>query len=364
MPAITVCMIVCNEEENIGRCLESVCNISDEIIVVDTGSTDQTKLICEKYGAHLYDFPWEKDFSGARNFSLKQATGEWILCLDADEELALFDSSGLHHYLEETPEDILFLPMIHFYGTAPINEKRVYLSTSPRLFRNGKGVHYIGKIHEHINLKDEALSVKNDSIKFMRIMHYGYMEIRDSSKSTRNLDIILEEKDLEPENPWYDYHLAAEYYRKNLYEKAINSVNLAIVGFLRNELVPPSLLYKLKYDILIMTGNFSTVRRSIDKAIELYPDYVDLHFYKGVSQLSYEEYDTAEKTFSYCVVLGESNPNYLILAGTGSFLAMHYLGICYEKQGKSELAAESYKQAILMNPEFEFANQRLSELSE
>jgi len=87
MPRLTLSMIVKNEEANLRDCLESVKDVVDEIVLVDTGSTDKTIRIAEEFGAKIYRFNWINDFSAARNFALKQSTGDWILYLDADEGL-------------------------------------------------------------------------------------------------------------------------------------------------------------------------------------------------------------------------------------------------------------------------------------
>lgn len=85
--SLSLCMIVRNEEQNLSECLDSVKNVVDEIIVIDTGSTDETVGIAESYGAQVEHFPWCDDFSKARNESIKYASGDWILWLDADERL-------------------------------------------------------------------------------------------------------------------------------------------------------------------------------------------------------------------------------------------------------------------------------------
>ena len=82
---ISACMIVKNAEELLPQCLESVKDVVDEIIVVDTGSTDKSIEIAESYGAKMYHHPWENDFSKHRNQSIGYATGDWILWIDADE---------------------------------------------------------------------------------------------------------------------------------------------------------------------------------------------------------------------------------------------------------------------------------------
>ena len=88
-------MIVKNEEKHLVRCLRSVRDVVDEMIIVDTGSTDKTIDIAKVFGAKVFDFPWTGDFSAARNHSLAQATGDWILILDADEVISSRDFDEL-----------------------------------------------------------------------------------------------------------------------------------------------------------------------------------------------------------------------------------------------------------------------------
>src|SRR3990172_9025878 len=86
-PTISLCMIVKNEEEHVARCLQSVKDVADEIIVIDTGSTDATVKIARSFGARVSKFKWIDDFSAARNFGLGKATKEWIFIMDADDVL-------------------------------------------------------------------------------------------------------------------------------------------------------------------------------------------------------------------------------------------------------------------------------------
>ncbi len=88
MAKLSVCLITKNEEANLARCLESLRGLWDELIVVDTGSTDRTVEIAHSFGARLFHFTWQDDFSLARNFCISQATGDWILSIDADESIA------------------------------------------------------------------------------------------------------------------------------------------------------------------------------------------------------------------------------------------------------------------------------------
>ena len=106
---ISLCMMVKNEEEFLPRCLESVKDVVDEIVIVDTGSTDRTVEIAESYGARVYHHPWENDFSKHRNQSISYASGAWILEMDADEEFFSEDTQKIGKTLQETNADFLYL---------------------------------------------------------------------------------------------------------------------------------------------------------------------------------------------------------------------------------------------------------------
>ena len=104
-PTISLCMIVRNEERFIGQCLGSVKDFVDEMIVVDTGSTDRTAEIAHQFGATVLDHAWTGDFSEARNYSISKASRDWILILDADERLAERDSKKLRELVRNARAD-------------------------------------------------------------------------------------------------------------------------------------------------------------------------------------------------------------------------------------------------------------------
>ncbi len=109
LPFVSVSMIVKNEEKDLARCLSSVKPFADEIVVVDTGSTDRTVEIAESFGASIHYFAWCEDFAAARNFALDRTHGEWVLHVDADEVAVVADPAALRAELAAKPEHVLFL---------------------------------------------------------------------------------------------------------------------------------------------------------------------------------------------------------------------------------------------------------------
>ena len=110
-PRLSVCMIVKNEERFLGQCLASVKDIADELIVIDTGSTDRTVEIAREHGAQVGHFEWCNDFAAARNASIAPATGDWILFLDADEELSPAEKQNLPALLDSDNVALIRLPL-------------------------------------------------------------------------------------------------------------------------------------------------------------------------------------------------------------------------------------------------------------
>ncbi|HWD18472.1 MAG TPA: glycosyltransferase, partial [Verrucomicrobiae bacterium] len=141
-PRLSVCLIVKNEEAFLDACLASVRGLADQIVVVDTGSTDRTIEIARAHGAEVHAFAWCDDFSAARNAALERATGDWILSLDADEELLPAHRETLRREMANPDALAYRLPIIN---QGREDEGCSYV---PRLFRNAPGLFFLGRVHE------------------------------------------------------------------------------------------------------------------------------------------------------------------------------------------------------------------------
>ena len=151
MITISLCMIVKNEEHFLRRCLDSVANLCDEIIIVDTGSTDSTKSIALEYTDKVYDFTWENDFSAARNFAFSKATMDYIYSADADEYL---DEENIHQFSllkEHMVPEIEIVQMMYntISSNTVLNLKKEY---RPKLFKRLRTFTWIDPIHEQVRL--------------------------------------------------------------------------------------------------------------------------------------------------------------------------------------------------------------------
>jgi glycosyltransferase involved in cell wall biosynthesis len=193
-------LIVKNEEPNIGRCLESVREIADQIVVVDTGSDDNTKTIAASHGAEVYEHTWKDDFSEARNKCLEFARGDWVLFLDADEELASGSAQTLKEDMAK-PNILGYRLPLENVGS-PLHG----CNYVPRLVRNAPGLHFIGKIHETIHASVLVVMKQwnmDQVIGKTKILHHGYKpeELKRKNKIKRNLALYKEALEELPDEP-------------------------------------------------------------------------------------------------------------------------------------------------------------------
>lgn len=184
--SISLCMIVKNEEKYLEGCLNSVEGLVDEIILIDTGSTDKTKSIAEKYNCKIYDFRWIDDFSAARNFSLNKATGDWILYLDADERITI-ESKKIIRELSNIRAKKAFRCKV-------ISEQSETQGSMeyPRFFRQDENLRFTGSVHEQIepSLRENNYEICPSDIE---IIHLGYNIAKEGlkEKAQRNLRLLL-----------------------------------------------------------------------------------------------------------------------------------------------------------------------------
>lgn len=357
---LSLCMIVKNEEDSIEQCLKSVVDTVDEMIIVDTGSTDRTIDICRHFGAKIENFKWNGSFADARNYSIEKATGDWILWMDADEELDETDRAKIREGNHFADYDLITLHLVNYYGEEVDQHKSTDMA-HPRLFRNN-GLRFKNKMHESLDYSH--ISKERIGYLEVKIHHYGYMDpiMKKKGKTGRNLKMLMQQiKDRENEY-WAHYYIALEYYNHKEYTKAMEHTNASILSFLQNGVLPPSMVYKLKYSILISTGCFDGALQGIDRVLLLYPDYVDVHFFKGVILFHLGQYEESVKSFDTCLELGEENLNYLILKGTGSFQALYYKGLCQQKLDQKEDAVTSLVRALKVEPEYKEARDELDRI--
>lgn len=204
-PTISAALIVRNEELYLEGCLASLAGQVDEIVVVDTGSTDKTTRIAESFNVKLHHWSWTGDFSAARNCALNAASGDWILYIDADERLRLPTDVRLSSYLAGKPAAAAFVQFMPRSGFTRYRE--------PRLFLNRSDIRFRGGIHETVMTDVDRLCrafgftvISTEAM----IDHLGYDGSQDH-KHPRNLPLLLAELKRGQDRVYYYYHLAETY---------------------------------------------------------------------------------------------------------------------------------------------------------
>ena len=191
---ISACYIAKNEAENLAKSIKSLKNQVNEIVVVDTGSTDNTIVVARRLGARVYSFPWQDDFSKARNFALSKAKGEWLVLLDADEYFTAKTAGNIRQVIRQAQQaDGLLIQMVNYDVDKEEIQDYFY---QLRIVCNQQGLHYEGKIHEELKLSD------GKSMKFLRIppemleiYHIGYASSVSRQKLERNLRLLQQALD-------------------------------------------------------------------------------------------------------------------------------------------------------------------------
>lgn len=203
MITISLCMILKDEEKSIGKCLNSIKDIVDEIIIVDTGSTDKTKEIVKSYTEKIYDFQWIDDFSMARNFSFSKATKDYILWLDADESINEENRERLITLKNKIDENIDVVTMKTYMDMDENNNPKI-TCTRNRIVKNNKNFQWIGFVHEYINI-DINSNIYNTDIAI----------IHDKIKSPDDRNLKLYKKNIKSGKKLSNRELY--YYGKELY---------------------------------------------------------------------------------------------------------------------------------------------------
>ena len=215
-------MIVKNEGSQIGDCLAPIRSVVDEIIVVDTGSTDGTREMARELGAKVFEFPWTNDFSAARNESIRRATGRYILWLDADDRMDPEEITKLQAMKRRLP---LGRPKAYYLlidSLSPLEGECSFYQM--RLFPNKPGVHFEGQIHEQVSFSLQRLGIPLENAA-IRIRHTGYEDLSAlKGKYERNWSIQQAELAKDPDNIILHFYAARTLAGMNRYQEAINHI--------------------------------------------------------------------------------------------------------------------------------------------
>ena len=274
---ISACYIVRNEAAKLARSLESLADAVDEIVLVDTGSTDGTREVAEKHGARVFSFPWQDDFSAARNVSLSHATGDWILVVDADEYFPQGMARSLRKAIRRhgREKDLLLLvrrELDEDRGTVLLD------SYVPRVLRRVNGLAYEGAIHEEPRHSGRIIGRMGAiPAEEMLMMHTGYSATLSRAKGERNLALLQKELACgRPRESIYRY-LAETYDGLDDEENALKYAWMDVEGG-RKTFAFASSAYRILLRILARrSGAYRERRRAAEIAVRDFPELPEFH---------------------------------------------------------------------------------------
>lgn len=345
-PSLSLCMIMKNEERWIAQCLESVQGLVDEIIIVDTGSTDRSMDIAKSYGAKVYEHPWEDDFSKSRNRSIDYATGDWILVLDADEVIAQSDKDKIIDLITHPKAPLNFLIQTNYlecsetYGwmasTLKIPEAKGYPgyveSNLVRLFKKD-AARFQGVVHEHAEPVDGTKTLFWSDI---RVHHYGKYSQEDVLKRKNDLYFRLGQKKLETNStnaqPYYE--LGAQYIELGKLDEAKEIL-------LKGEKIAPNLssIQLILAHVEMKQKDISSAIKRFLKVLEMEPQNMSPYIYLPGLLIDQNQFELAEDLLNKGEAIVSHHPSFHINRGA---LKM--------RQGNFRKAIRSYLRAIEINP--------------
>ncbi len=343
---LSLCMIVRDEEEMLPRTLEAIKPAVDEIIIVDTGSTDRTIEIAESFDATVIRREWTGSFSEARNVSLEAATGDWFLYLDADEVLVVEDVEKLRSLLGQTWREAFYLQETNFTGNDDAGVSVVH--SALRLMRNRPNYRFTGRLHEQIALHLPAYLPERVAHSSVRVNHYGYLGVvRESKdKARRNIELLLAQQQETPAHAlggFFHYNLGSEYFAAGQVDKAVTEYELAIRKVEADdtwwhEFVPALILRSVK--ALRAAGRNADALRRAEVGLARFPGFTDLVYEQGMAHVAMEQPGQAIPYLERAIEMGDAPSRYTATVGAGTFMPRIILATLHLNRRQTEPALE------------------------
>ena len=284
---LSLCMIAKNAAADIQRSLESLRGQADEMIVVDTGSSDETPELARAFGAKVYAFAWRGDFAAAKNFALDKARGDWIVFLDADEWFGEETGKRLRQAVARYKDaDALLLKMFN----VDLDRQGACVDAfyTARVFRRAQTIRYCGRIHEQICRTDgRALRTQRVSEAELFLYHCGYSSSRLQEKAARNLCILQEEINSGADPARFYAYLAEGYAALGKEEEALHYARLDI-ALGKQPVTYASRSYRVGIEALkALGGSAAELEAMLRQATRDFPEVPD--FYAEYALLCYRQ---------------------------------------------------------------------------
>lgn len=352
----SVCIIARDEEKNMERCLEALQILDTDVVVVDTGSIDQTKELAKKFACRVYDYEWKDDFAAAKNFAISKAVNDIVMVVDADEFLEITSAKeikNLWKQVKQHPAEVGRVFRKNCYerdGNAQENYEWIN-----RIFSKGK-FHYEGRIHEQV------VSIDGSDYKAYRtnavLMHAGYdlpleERRRKASRNIRLLERELEDFERDEEQcPYILYQLGKSYFMSQDYEKACAYFSQGLSFDLN-----PEQEYVIDmvetYGYALLNSGQEADALLFESIYSEFGGSADFQFLMGLIYMKNAMFEKAVEEFLKAVKHEECR-----VRGVNSYSAYYNIGVIYECLGNKELAREFYKKSGDYRP----ARERLKEI--
>ncbi len=360
---LSACLIVRDNESTIRPCLETLAPWVDEVVVVDTGSTDRTPDICEELGARVYHWPWCDDFAAARNESLKYARGEWIFWMDSDDTLPKECGQHLQELALGAHKDntLGYVLQVHCPGQEPTD---VTVVDHIKLFRNRPDLNFEFRIHEQIlpSIRRAGGEVEFTDI---HVIHSG--ATKDAAGRARKLErdfrLLHLENQERPNHPFTLFNLGMTHADCGQHEEAIQALNHCIQVSGNGE----SHLRKA-YALLVSSQTQSNQQQqalqTCSSALNLFPGDKELLFRRAMLEHQTGQLNAAVETYNQ--ILKEPTGRHFTSIDTGisSHKARHNLAIVYEDMNRFDDALFQWNQIIRGRPDYDPAVKAIRRLEE
>ena len=351
---LSLCMIVRDEQEMLPGCLSSLKEAVDEMVIVDTGSTDATVEIARSFGAKVIFHEWSGSFAEARNISLDAASGDWLLCLDADEVLVREDVELLRSLTGRTWREAFYLSEINYTGE--LDDGTAVTHNALRLFRNRPEYRYEGRLHEQIAHRLPAFLPERMEVSGVRIEHYGYLgAVRDDrEKSRRNIELLRLQQDEGVDSAFLHYNLGSEYAAAGEPAAAVIELEQAwtmMQADAGGQEFAPALTSRL-VKALRASGRPADAIARAEQGLERFPGFTDLVLEQALCEMALENPARARELLERCIAMGDARGGYTATVGSGSYIAMVHLAELEHDRGELQAAIELLERCLREHPRF------------
>jgi tetratricopeptide (TPR) repeat protein len=351
---LSLCMIVRDEEEMLPRSLAAARPAVDEIVVVDTGSTDATIEIARSFGARVIEREWTGSFAEARNVSFEAASGDWLLYLDADEVLVAEDLPLLRELTGRTWREAFYLVETHHTGE--IGDGTAVTHNALRVLRNRPQYRFEGRLHEQVAHRLPGGMPERVEATRVRVEHFGYLgAVRDAKeKSRRNIELLREQLDESGASPFLCFNLGSELAAAGDAEGARQQFERSW-QLLAADPDPSRLGYVPALSVrlvksLRLTGRRDQAEGRAAEALEMFPELTDLVMEQALTALAGGERQRAAALLKRCLELGDAPSRYSPTRGCGTYLAMVKLAELIREEGEEERAERLLRRCLAEHP--------------